>query len=43
MNELVGKCSTCGKEIYCENGFLNGINENGKLACFECGEEKKED
>ncbi|GIO25967.1 hypothetical protein J43TS3_05780 [Ornithinibacillus bavariensis] len=39
MKELVGKCAKCNKEIYCENGFLNGVHENGKLTCFKCTEQ----
>ncbi|WP_458412919.1 hypothetical protein ACNQFZ_19230 [Schinkia sp. CFF1] len=42
MRELVGVCQDCNKEIYCENGFLNGIvKEDGKLICFGCEEEKE--
>ncbi|WP_269083301.1 hypothetical protein [Ornithinibacillus contaminans] len=36
MEELVGKCSSCGKEVYCENGFLAGIYADGKLLCPTC-------
>ncbi|WP_258000331.1 hypothetical protein [Bacillus sp. Marseille-P3661] len=40
MKELVGKCTNCGKEIICMDGFLNGIiAENGELHCFECEDE----
>jgi hypothetical protein len=40
MKELVGQCSVCHKEIYCLEGFLNGvILENKDLICFECQEE----
>lgn len=42
MRELVGVCQECKKEIYCENGFLNGIVEaNGELKCFGCDEKKE--
>lgn len=42
MQELVGKCKSCGKEIYCLDGFLNGIHTNDQqLICFDC--EKKEE
>jgi hypothetical protein len=42
LRELVGECQECKKEIYCENGFFNGIvKEDGKITCFDC-EEKKE-
>lgn len=38
MKELVGMCSNCNKEIYCLDGFINGvvINNSGKLLCFDC-------
>ncbi|MFS0672250.1 hypothetical protein [Ornithinibacillus sp. 179-J 7C1 HS] len=36
MKELVGKCNSCGKEVYCENGFLNGVHEGGELFCMSC-------
>ncbi len=42
LKELVGECQECKKEIYCLNGFFNGIvKEDGTITCFEC-EEKKE-
>ncbi len=41
MKELVGTCTICQKEIYCLDGFLNGIFQNEKLYCFNCFEEKK--
>ncbi|GGC79291.1 hypothetical protein GCM10007216_07220 [Thalassobacillus devorans] len=42
MEELVGQCTKCDKKIYCENGFLNGMYENGKLYCERCYENLKE-
>ncbi|WP_166805775.1 hypothetical protein [Jeotgalibacillus sp. R-1-5s-1] len=39
MREEVGQCVHCGKTVYCENGFLNGVTEENKLYCMECGEE----
>ncbi|WP_196493860.1 hypothetical protein [Ornithinibacillus caprae] len=39
MRELVGECEKCGKEVYCENGFLNGVHESGELFCQECSSE----
>ncbi|WP_181833229.1 hypothetical protein [Bacillus taeanensis] len=37
MKELVGCCVSCGKEIYCQNGFLNGvIRDDQLLQCFPC-------
>lgn len=39
MFEKVGTCSSCGEEICCENGFLNGVvTGEGKLLCFKCTE-----
>lgn len=36
MEEHLGRCSECGKEIYCRDGFLEGVHEDGRLYCFEC-------
>ncbi|MFC2947399.1 hypothetical protein [Virgibacillus sediminis] len=36
MRELVGSCTVCGKEIYCENGFFDGEQKDGDLYCHEC-------
>ncbi len=36
MEELVGHCDMCKKPVYCENGFLNGVHQNGKLYCNSC-------
>ncbi|WP_240377664.1 hypothetical protein [Bacillus piscicola] len=42
MRELVGECAVCGKEVFCLDGFLNGVvDEEKKLLCFECTDEKK--
>ncbi|WP_180960286.1 hypothetical protein [Neobacillus cucumis] len=39
MKELVGVCSECGKEVYCLDGFLNGVHTpNKELYCFDCFE-----
>lgn len=42
MKEFIGNCSICRKELYCFDGFLNGIilEHNQLLICFDC--EKKE-
>ncbi|WP_197031385.1 hypothetical protein [Bacillus sp. UNC438CL73TsuS30] len=45
MRELVGSCKCCNKEIYCLDGFFNGIHTKDKeIYCFDCyeSEEKKE-
>ncbi|MBM7553024.1 hypothetical protein [Thalassobacillus pellis] len=41
MRELVGTCTVCGKEIYCEDGFLNGEHLDNELYCFDCAAEKE--
>ncbi|MEH7373442.1 MULTISPECIES: hypothetical protein [Bacillaceae] len=39
MKELIGKCKCCSKEIYCLDGFFNGIHtEEKEIYCFECHE-----
>ncbi|GAB3064272.1 hypothetical protein [Virgibacillus ainsalahensis] len=42
MRELIGTCDSCGKNIYCEDGFFDGEQISGKLLCNECfAEEQK--
>lgn len=36
MRELIGPCVSCGKNVYCEDGFFDGVQEAGKLLCNEC-------
>jgi hypothetical protein len=37
MKELVGYCTLCSKEIYCLDGFFNGVqSDDRKMYCFEC-------
>lgn len=36
MEEYVGRCNKCGKEVYCRDGFLEGVHEDGRLHCFDC-------
>ncbi|MBM7585157.1 hypothetical protein JOC86_001699 [Bacillus pakistanensis] len=44
MKELVGHCKRCQKEIYCLDGFFNGIKLNdGQLLCFACEEKQEEE
>ncbi|WP_168927233.1 hypothetical protein [Virgibacillus necropolis] len=38
MRELIGVCQSCGNNVYCENGFFDGYQENGKLLCDECAD-----
>ncbi|HLQ70622.1 MAG TPA: hypothetical protein VK142_02415 [Bacillota bacterium] len=40
MKEYIGSCHHCGKDIYCENGFFNGVLLPGHIyRCFECDDE----
>jgi hypothetical protein len=39
MKELVGNCTKCGKEIFCLDGFFNGVHVDGnQIHCFDCVE-----
>jgi hypothetical protein len=42
MKEPVGSCRRCGKTVYCDNGFLEGVvlNEGGVI-CLECDEKER--
>jgi len=41
MRELVGNCTSCGKEIFCLDGFFNGILlEGNTVYCFNCAEKE---
>ncbi len=41
MRELIGPCTTCGKLVFCENGFLNGqLNDKKSLLCISCFEKE---
>lgn len=44
MKELVGNCSNCNKEIYCLDGFLNGVvtDKNRIILCFDCANQQEE-
>ncbi|MBD2869910.1 hypothetical protein [Paenibacillus arenilitoris] len=43
MRELVGSCKACGHDIYCFDGFLDGIVlEDKSLICFGCMEKADE-
>lgn len=42
MKELVGTCFQCEKNIYCLDGFFNGIQtEDHKILCIECNNKVK--
>lgn len=39
MTESVGSCNVCGKELFCRDGFLDGVvGERKELYCFDCAE-----
>jgi len=40
MRELIGPCTNCGKDVYCRDGFLEGVYIDRKLFCFACADEK---
>jgi hypothetical protein len=41
MKELVGNCTKCGKEIFCLDGFFNGVHLDGnQIHCFNCVEKE---
>jgi hypothetical protein len=43
LKELVGRCSCCGKELFCLDGFFNGTyTDNKEIICFECKTQLKE-
>ncbi len=42
MKELIGTCTSCSKEVFCLDGFFNGVHTDEKeLYCFECYEGTK--
>jgi hypothetical protein len=42
VKELVGTCAFCGCDLYCLDGFFNGvILSDGRLACFDCDKENE--
>lgn len=42
MQEYVGTCMVCQKDIYCHDGFIGGVVlEAGNLVCFSCYEEEE--
>ncbi|MGI2327844.1 hypothetical protein [Planococcus sp. YIM B11945] len=43
MRELIGPCSNCGKEVFCRDGFLEGVYIDGNLYCNACAEETDEE
>jgi hypothetical protein len=44
MKELIGSCLSCSKEVFCLDGFFNGVHtDQNELYCFECYEGSKRD
>ncbi|MFZ7943093.1 MULTISPECIES: hypothetical protein [Bacillaceae] len=40
MQELVGSCKCCNKDLYCLDGFFNGVHtEESDTYCFDCYKE----
>lgn len=40
--ELVGKCVGCGKNVYCRDGFLDGmVSDDKQLFCHRCFAEEQ--
>ncbi|WP_421382264.1 hypothetical protein ACOJQI_22275 [Bacillus salacetis] len=44
MKEYIGDCQVCSKQVYCLDGFFNGVHEpeTNTIICFECTEETEE-
>lgn len=40
MREMIGDCQACGRHVYCEDGFFDGEQINGKLLCPVCAEKQ---
>jgi hypothetical protein len=44
MRELVGTCYICGKNLYCLDGFFNGLHtDDKKTVCYDCAKEHDKD
>ncbi|WP_197468214.1 hypothetical protein [Fictibacillus phosphorivorans] len=43
MNELVGTCGVCGKDLYCTDGFFQGYIIDEKNICYTCFEQNKKE
>lgn len=42
MQEYVGTCMICEKDIYCHGGFIGGVILDARiLICFACHEENE--
>jgi hypothetical protein len=36
LKEYVGECQICGKEVYCLDGFIDGVVNKDGVICFSC-------
>ncbi len=43
VNELVGYCEICGKELFCTDGFFQGYILNDTNMCYTCFEQNKKE
>ena len=42
MKELVGSCLECGTNVFCHDGFINGVVTENGVICFACHEKKEQ-
>lgn len=43
MREYIGVCTNCGKGIYCENGFFDGVlHQDSGYLCWACDEKERQ-
>lgn len=43
MQEFVGSCKECKKQIFCNDGFISGVVlEDKNLICFNCFDKEQE-
>jgi transposase len=43
MQDFIGTCDVCNENVYCENGFFDGVHVDGNLYCSNCGEKMDND
>lgn len=43
MKELVGSCVSCGRDLFCIDGFFEGFILDDKNLCINCYEKKKKE
>ena len=42
MKELVGSCVQCGTDVFCHDGFINGVVTENGVICFTCQEKNEQ-